>query len=88
MTLGEFTAINASVKITVSLSEDGKTVGYLEVDYASDKNDNVLALIYLSKYNPLVRTVSAIASSNVFVVIDISECEAGIRDIEGIVWFR
>lgn len=80
-------AINASVKITVSLSEDGKSAGYLDVDYGSGKNDNVLPLVHLRDYNPNVRTVSAIASSSVFVVVDISDCEAGIHDIDGIVWF-
>lgn len=88
MTLGEFNAINASTKITVSLSEGGNSVGYLDVDYTSDENDNVLPLVYLCGYEPVVKTVSAIAKHQVFVVVDIKECDAGIRKLDGIVWFR
>lgn len=87
MTLGEFMTINASVKLTVALSEAGKVVGYLDVDYGAGKNDNVLPLVHLRDYNPNVRAVSAMASSSVYVVVDISDCEAGIHDIGGIVWF-
>lgn len=79
--------INASVKITVNLCEGEESVGYLEVDYVSRKNNNVHSLMILCKYNPVVETLSAMATSKVFVVVDISDCKAGIHNIDGIVWY-
>ena len=88
MTLGEFLAINASTKLTVTLSEGGNCVGYLDVDYTSDEKNGILTLVYLCRYEPVVRTVSAIEKHWVFVVVDIKECDAGIHNLDGIVWFK